>query len=123
MDVERRRRQSWRRSVNTNEGNVEMYGTDHAHSADHEGNPIFLTHVRIATGPYYADFELSDAMLLMLGDLIAAFLNRPAPPVVVKVELLQEPSRKRKKRTPILSVVPAPDDEVAQIKARMLAGR
>lgn len=68
--------------------------------------------------------RVNDQQLRQLADLVDQVLPKPKDPTVVRVELVQLTKGSRKKRRPINSAPPAaPEDEVSQIKRRMLEGR
>ena len=78
--------------------------------------PNFLTRITIMAPGCYGQWHLNDRLLVHLVDLVEKFLQRPQPPVNVRVELVA-PRRRRRRRAE------EPQDEVAAIRKRMMEGR
>lgn len=130
FQAELQRRCRIRFHLSTNDGSIEVSGTDHFDGQkEPDGWPIFLTRIQVSTGPYHFQAELNDRMLGHLVDLVGKFLDRPQPPVRVEVTLQQPRRRRRPKLEPRGNLFPlaagpdAGDAEKNEIKARMLAGR
>ncbi len=122
-EADRRSRIRWH--LSTNDGSIEICGTPNWREREPDGTPMFLTRLNINGGYSYAQVELTDRMLVNLFELLARFIDRPQPPISVRVELVAPSSGKE-----IEDVVSAPpaaagdvDPEKDAIKARMLAGR
>lgn len=114
--------------LSTNDGVVELIGTQQVGGYEPDGMPTFLTQLTI-TGPHGDGRVLaSDRLLEHLVDLVENFLQRPQPPVNVRVELVapQAPPpplqlHEQVEETPETEHYDNQDGKQA-IKRRMLAG-
>lgn len=93
FQAELQRRCRIRYHLSTNEGSIEVSGTNHFDGrTEPDGWPAFMTRLQVSTGPYHFQAELNDRMLGHLVDLVLKFLERPQPPVNVRVELVAPPA-------------------------------
>lgn len=87
-----------------------------------EDGPLgFSTRLNLHGRGGYMQICLDDLGLRELADAINTYLERPQPPIELKV-LLEQPKKKaRKRRAP--AAAPEQLDEVAAIKKKMMEGR